>query len=419
MGRLAFATSAVPLISAAMPVPLPPPETCRVMPALAAMKPSAQRWARMTMVSEPLIVRDFGAGLEARDPRPESVETDRHRDRVTRHVGAGRLRIAAHVEHRVQREEERVEGRRAGADAHVLRGLDEVVLRPAPRDDRREGLSVLGDPSGRDPLRERDAQAEDRAREADLRAVGDAHDERIVRDVRVLIDDLRLRQVADEEAVLADPEPVVARAGPARHTVLTRPVGTRRGVGRRIGPVPRKAEHGGADVDRDALVVRFAVPVADAHDDDALAGSLRVLAVEVERVVHDAGTTFVLEIDERIELTAEDVVDAAFAVDLRARGTEQALGQGIEDVRAPIVEVVPERLPERRPLVEGHVAKREHDLGYVFAGRHDGRRARRFRRPVGTTLGVAAEEALVVGVASARKAGGAEEKEDQRTHGLA
>ena len=48
--------SVVPLMSAAMPTPEPPPVTWTFLPALAFMYSSAQRWARMTIVSEPLTV---------------------------------------------------------------------------------------------------------------------------------------------------------------------------------------------------------------------------------------------------------------------------------------------------------------------------------------------------------------------------
>src|SRR5262245_9634568 len=48
--------SVVPEIRAAMPVPEPPPVTWRVVPGFFFMYSSAQRWPRMTMVSEPLTV---------------------------------------------------------------------------------------------------------------------------------------------------------------------------------------------------------------------------------------------------------------------------------------------------------------------------------------------------------------------------
>ena len=39
-----------------MPTPEPPPVTCTRLPAFCFMYSSAQRWARMTIVSEPLTV---------------------------------------------------------------------------------------------------------------------------------------------------------------------------------------------------------------------------------------------------------------------------------------------------------------------------------------------------------------------------
>src|SRR5688500_17585640 len=48
--------SVVPLMSALMPVPEPPPVTYTCTSLFLPMKSSAQRWPRMTMVSEPLRV---------------------------------------------------------------------------------------------------------------------------------------------------------------------------------------------------------------------------------------------------------------------------------------------------------------------------------------------------------------------------
>ena len=48
--------SVVPLMSALMPVPEPPPVTWIWAPGFFCMYSSAQRWPRMTMVSEPLTV---------------------------------------------------------------------------------------------------------------------------------------------------------------------------------------------------------------------------------------------------------------------------------------------------------------------------------------------------------------------------
>ena len=48
--------SVVPLMSALMPVPEPPPVTCMIVFGFFFMYSSAQRWPRMTIVSEPLTV---------------------------------------------------------------------------------------------------------------------------------------------------------------------------------------------------------------------------------------------------------------------------------------------------------------------------------------------------------------------------
>src|ERR1700722_6169821 len=69
MGRLDSQMSVVPLMSAAMPVPEPPPVTWMVIPGFSFMYVSAQRWPRMTMVSEPLTEM---ADLSAATPTPPS-----------------------------------------------------------------------------------------------------------------------------------------------------------------------------------------------------------------------------------------------------------------------------------------------------------------------------------------------------------
>ena len=56
MARDASQTSVVPLMSALMPVPEPPPVTWMVVEACFFMYSSAQRWPSTTMVSEPLTV---------------------------------------------------------------------------------------------------------------------------------------------------------------------------------------------------------------------------------------------------------------------------------------------------------------------------------------------------------------------------
>src|SRR5688572_11738246 len=57
IGRLELAMSVVAFKSAAIPVPEPPPVTWIDTSEWAAMYFSAQRWARRTIVSEPLTVR--------------------------------------------------------------------------------------------------------------------------------------------------------------------------------------------------------------------------------------------------------------------------------------------------------------------------------------------------------------------------
>ena len=54
MFRLALAISMVPLTRAAMPTPDPPPETSTSASGATFLYSSAQDWARLTMVSEPL-----------------------------------------------------------------------------------------------------------------------------------------------------------------------------------------------------------------------------------------------------------------------------------------------------------------------------------------------------------------------------
>src|SRR6266704_3185390 len=63
MGRELWQISVVPLMSAAIPVPEPPPVTMMTLPAFAFMNFSAQRWPRMTMVSEPFTVIGLAAEL--------------------------------------------------------------------------------------------------------------------------------------------------------------------------------------------------------------------------------------------------------------------------------------------------------------------------------------------------------------------
>ena len=69
--------SVVPLMSALMPVPEPPPVTCSTVSGCFFMYSSAQRWPRMTIVSEPLTVivpALRGAAADSHsDERPTSV----------------------------------------------------------------------------------------------------------------------------------------------------------------------------------------------------------------------------------------------------------------------------------------------------------------------------------------------------------
>src|SRR5262249_8896597 len=62
IGRLDSQMSVEPLMSAAMPVPEPPPVTSMVRPWFSFMYVSAHRWPRMTIVSEPLTVMLVLAG---------------------------------------------------------------------------------------------------------------------------------------------------------------------------------------------------------------------------------------------------------------------------------------------------------------------------------------------------------------------
>jgi len=69
--RDASQTSVVPLMSALIPVPEPPPVTWIVAPLCFAMYSSAQRWPRTTIVSEPLTV--IGASSARAAPPRASV----------------------------------------------------------------------------------------------------------------------------------------------------------------------------------------------------------------------------------------------------------------------------------------------------------------------------------------------------------
>ena len=70
--------SVVPLMSALMPVPEPPPVTWICVSGFFFMNSSAQRWPRMTMVSEPLTVTG-AAEAARRQPSARSAEDQRNR----------------------------------------------------------------------------------------------------------------------------------------------------------------------------------------------------------------------------------------------------------------------------------------------------------------------------------------------------
>src|SRR4030095_8721764 len=81
MGRDDSQTSVPPLISAAIPVPDPPPVTWILTPGLLCIYVSAQRCPRITMVSDPLMVIGFDLPPDPEtppqpiDPRMPSVLT--------------------------------------------------------------------------------------------------------------------------------------------------------------------------------------------------------------------------------------------------------------------------------------------------------------------------------------------------------
>src|SRR6266850_391533 len=68
IGREASQISVVPLMRAAMPVPEPPPVTWMVKPGFLLMKTSAQRWPRITSVSEPFTVMLRPSAIKATAP---------------------------------------------------------------------------------------------------------------------------------------------------------------------------------------------------------------------------------------------------------------------------------------------------------------------------------------------------------------
>src|SRR6267142_3827622 len=68
IGRDASQISVVPLMRAAIPVPEPPPVTWMVRPGFLLIKTSAQRWPRMTMVSEPFTVMLRPSAIKATAP---------------------------------------------------------------------------------------------------------------------------------------------------------------------------------------------------------------------------------------------------------------------------------------------------------------------------------------------------------------
>ena len=82
MARDASQMSVVPLMSALMPVPEPPPVTWMVVFGCFFMYSSAQRWPSTTIVSEPFTVTVPGAGRTspASDARRERGRRERHLD---------------------------------------------------------------------------------------------------------------------------------------------------------------------------------------------------------------------------------------------------------------------------------------------------------------------------------------------------
>ena len=91
MSRLALAMSTAPLSSAAMPTPEPPPETSTSTSGATLRYSSAQTWATLTIVSEPLFWITVLAGLAACWPLPPPHETRtpeqataREKERATR-----------------------------------------------------------------------------------------------------------------------------------------------------------------------------------------------------------------------------------------------------------------------------------------------------------------------------------------------
>src|SRR6266849_7374524 len=77
IGRDASQISVVPLMRAAMPVPDPPPVTWMVKPGFLLMKTSAQRWPRMSMVSEPFTVMLRPSAIRATAPVTSKVAVPR------------------------------------------------------------------------------------------------------------------------------------------------------------------------------------------------------------------------------------------------------------------------------------------------------------------------------------------------------
>src|SRR5204862_5217138 len=73
--------SVVPLMSALMPVPEPPPVTWRTVPGFFFIYSSAHRWPRMTIVSEPFtVIVPACAGVAGSDSRPPATNAAVNRD---------------------------------------------------------------------------------------------------------------------------------------------------------------------------------------------------------------------------------------------------------------------------------------------------------------------------------------------------
>ena len=89
MLRLQLAMSIVPLMSAAMPSPEPPPETSISTFGACFLYSSAQAWARFTMVSEPL----FWMVTTSPEVLPTGFDPQPERDRPITRLERERTRM--------------------------------------------------------------------------------------------------------------------------------------------------------------------------------------------------------------------------------------------------------------------------------------------------------------------------------------